>query len=98
VSGFDVEREVYRIGGYVVSLGAMESKRKPRRGNPAVWLLSVASVAEVIRSSALEAFDQYRAACPGLSMDAGTLGLDVINQVRDAVLEALGASGGGGAE
>ncbi|MBR7824946.1 hypothetical protein KDK95_01405 [Actinospica sp. MGRD01-02] len=86
----DIESELYRVGGYIAGLAGMEKDREKPGLDPAVWFLCVATLAEIVRGAALEAYwewDEWCAEC-----DADRSAHRIVNEVKSAVLDAISSA------
>jgi hypothetical protein len=90
VMGEDIESEMYRVGGFIAGLTGMEKDREAPGVNPGVWFLAVASIAEIVRSTALEAYADWWDF--ETSWDDESPGVEIVEQVKDAVLDAINSA------
>ncbi|MBR7831318.1 hypothetical protein KDK95_33750 [Actinospica sp. MGRD01-02] len=85
----DIENEMRRIGAYIASLARLEKDRQTRDDvYPFTWLLGVATVAEYVRASALDAVEDWGELAS--EWDGDTPGVQIVEQVKRAVFGALG--------
>jgi hypothetical protein len=87
----ELSEQIHRIVGSIGTLRGLADDRARWDGNPLVWLLGVASVAETIRSAALDAYSGSRESAEAERWDAPGL-----IEMRDLLVQALALAGESG--